>query len=180
MIDLTGKHIFIAGGSRGIGAAAASWAAAAGAAVSVNYLRDEKAAAGVVADVEAAGGRGFAVQADVAEDGAIDRAVDAAARATIHAALDPGGFGRDYGTPGLPHRTGHGIGMDVHEPAYMVRGNRTPLVPGMCFSIEPTICIYGEFGVRLEDIAYMTDQGPRWFTQPCPSVDDPFGTEDPA
>ena len=80
MIDLTGKHIFIAGGSRGIGAAAASWAAAAGAAVSVNYLRDGKAAAGVVADVEAAGGRGFAVQADVAEDGAIDRAVDAAAR----------------------------------------------------------------------------------------------------
>ena len=112
--------------------------------------------------------------------GAPCEAVDAAARATIHAALDPGGFGRDYGTPGLPHRTGHGIGMDVHEESYMVRGNRTPLVPGMCFSIEPTICIYGEFGVRLEDIAYMTDQGPRWFTQPCPSVDDPFGTEDPA
>lgn len=80
MIDLTGKHIFIAGGSRGIGASAASWAAKAGASVSVNYLRDGKAAAGVVADVEAAGGRGFAVQADVAEDGAIDRAVDDAAQ----------------------------------------------------------------------------------------------------
>ena len=49
------------------------------------------------------------------------------------------------------------------------------IAPGMCFSIEPTICIYGEFGVRLEDIVHMTEQGPRWFTQPCPSVEDPFG-----
>jgi len=109
---------------------------------------------------------------DAATPGAPCEAVDAAARSTIHA----GGFGRGYETPGLPHRTGHGIGMDVHEESYMVRGNRTPLVPGMCFSIEPTICIYGEFGVRLEDIAYMTTTGPNWFTQPCPSVDDPFGT----
>jgi Xaa-Pro dipeptidase len=58
----------------------------------------------------------------------------------------------------------------------MVRGNRTRLVPGMCFSVEPTICIYGEFGIRLEDIVQMTEAGPRWFTRPCPSVDDPFGT----
>ncbi len=114
---------------------------------------------------------------DAARLGAPCEAVDAAARAAIHA----GGFGPDYATPGLPHRTGHGIGMDVHEESYMVRGNRTPLVPGMCFSVEPTICIYGEFGVRLEDIVQMTDAGPRWFTQPCPSVDDPFGTlETPA
>ena len=109
---------------------------------------------------------------DAAQVGAPCEAVDDAARGAIHA----GGFGHDYETPGLPHRTGHGIGMDVHEESYMVRGNRTPLVPGMCFSIEPTICIYGEFGIRLEDIAYMTEAGPRWFTQPCPSVDDPFGT----
>ena len=108
---------------------------------------------------------------DAAVLGAPCEAVDAAARGAIHA----GGFGPDYATPGLPHRTGHGIGMDVHEPAYMVRGNRTPLVPGMCFSCEPTICIYGEFGVRLEDIIYMTEAGPRWFTPPCPSVDNPFG-----
>ena len=108
---------------------------------------------------------------DAAQPGAPCEAVDAAARATIHA----GGFGPDYATPGLPHRTGHGIGLDVHEESFMVRGNRTPLLPGMCFSIEPTICIYGEFGVRLEDIVTMTDAGPRWFTEPCPHVDDPFG-----
>ena len=109
---------------------------------------------------------------DAARPGAPCEAVDAAARAAIHA----GGFGPDYATPGLPHRTGHCIGLDVHEATYIVRGNRTPLLPGMCFSIEPTICIYGEFGVRLEDIVAMTDTGPRWLTAPCRSVDDPFGT----
>lgn len=108
---------------------------------------------------------------NAAKLGAPCEAVDAAARGEIAAA----GFGPDYATPGLPHRTGHGIGMDVHEPAFMVRGNRTPIAAGMCFSVEPMICIYGEFGVRLEDIAYMTEAGPRWFTQPCRSVDDPFG-----
>ena len=105
--------------------------------------------------------------------GAPCEAVDAAARGAIAA----GGFGPDYATPGLPHRTGHGIGMDVHEEAFMVRGNRLPMQAGMCFSVEPTICIYGEFGIRLEDIAYLTEAGPRWFTAPCRSVDDPFGVE---
>ncbi len=80
MIDLSGKHIFIAGGSRGIGAATARMAASAGASVSVNYQRSRGAAEAVVADIGAAGGRGFAVQADVAEDGALDRAVDEAAQ----------------------------------------------------------------------------------------------------
>ena len=103
--------------------------------------------------------------------GAPCEAVDAAARGVIVAA----GFGPGYKVPGLPHRTGHGIGMDVHEESFMVRGNNTPIVPGMCFSDEPMICIYGEFGVRLEDIIFMTDHGARWFTQPCPSCDDPFG-----
>lgn len=103
--------------------------------------------------------------------GAPCEALDDAARGVIAA----GGFGPDYATPGLPHRTGHGIGMDVHEEAFMVRGNRLPMQAGMCFSIEPTICIYGEFGVRLEDIAYLTEAGPRWFTEPCRSADDPFG-----
>ncbi len=105
--------------------------------------------------------------------GAPCEAVDIGARSVIEAA----GFGPGYKVPGLPHRTGHGIGMDVHEDAYMVGGNKTPIAPGMCFSIEPTICIYGEFGVRLEDIVFMTEDGPRWFTPPCPSVDDPFDTE---
>jgi Xaa-Pro dipeptidase len=59
----------------------------------------------------------------------------------------------------------------------MVKGNRTPLAPGMCFSVEPMMCIYGEFGVRLEDIAYMAEDGARWFTEPAHSVDDPFGHE---
>jgi Xaa-Pro dipeptidase len=110
---------------------------------------------------------------DAAILGAPCEAVDAGARGVIEAA----GFGPGYKVPGLPHRTGHGIGMDVHEEAFMVRGNKTPLVPGMCFSDEPMICIYGEFGVRLEDIIYMTTAGARWFTQPCHSVDDPFGYE---
>ena len=108
---------------------------------------------------------------DAAVPGATCASLDAAARGVIAAA----GFSADYGTPGLPHRTGHGIGLDVHEEAYIVRGNKTRLVPGMCFSSEPTICIYGEFGVRLEDIVYMTEQGARWFTRPCHTVDDPFG-----
>lgn len=99
--------------------------------------------------------------------------VDAAARAVIEAA----GFGPGYATPGLPHRTGHGIGLDVHEVPYLVKGDKTVLAPGMTFSNEPMICIYGEFGVRLEDHFYMTGNGPRWFTQPAHSVDDPFGYE---
>lgn len=97
--------------------------------------------------------------------------VDKAARAVIGDA----GFSPDYDTPGLPHRTGHGIGLEVHEATYMVRGNMTPMQPGLCFSVEPTICIYGEFGIRLEDCAYMTADGPRWLTPPAHSVDDPFG-----
>ena len=105
--------------------------------------------------------------------GAPCESVDAAARGVIEDA----GFGPGYATPGLPHRTGHGIGLDVHEETYIVKGNRTPLAPGMCFSNEPMICIYGEFGVRLEDHIYMTQSGPNWFTQPCHSVDDPFGYE---
>jgi Xaa-Pro dipeptidase len=62
----------------------------------------------------------------------------------------------------------------VHEDPYIVKGNRTPLAVGMCFSNEPTICIYGEFGVRLEDHIHMTEAGPEWFTKPSPSFDDPL------
>ena len=79
--------------------------------------------------------------------------------------------------PGLPHRTGHGIGLDVHEWPYLVKGDKTVLRPGMTFSNEPTICIYGEFGVRLEDHMVITETGARWFTQPAHSVDDPFGLD---
>lgn len=85
------------------------------------------------------------------------------------------GFCADYALPGLPHRTGHGIGLEVHEGPYLVQGDKTKLTTGMCFSNEPTICIPGEFGVRLEDHFYMTSDGPKWFTQPSKSIDDPFG-----
>jgi Xaa-Pro dipeptidase len=97
--------------------------------------------------------------------------VDDAARAVLAAA----GLGPDYALPGLPHRTGHGIGLDIHEWPYLVRGNDTPLALGMCFSNEPMICVPGAFGVRHEDHFYMTEKGPHWFTQPAHSVDDPFG-----
>ncbi len=85
------------------------------------------------------------------------------------------GYGPAYATPGLSHRTGHGIGMDVHESVNFVHGEATPLAPGMCFSNEPGIYIYDEFGVRLEDCIYMTEDGPAWFTMPPDSLDDPIG-----
>jgi Xaa-Pro dipeptidase len=97
-------------------------------------------------------------------------AVDAAARKVITDA----GFGPDYKVPGLPHRTGHGIGLDGHEWTNFVRGNKTPLAPGMCFSNEPMIAIYGEFGIRLEDCLYVTESGATYFSQPSPSIDKPF------
>ena len=96
--------------------------------------------------------------------------VDAAARKVITDA----GFGPGYKLPGLPHRTGHGIGMDGHEWGNMVKGNKQLLEPGMCFSIEPTISIVGEFGVRFEDCVYMTADGPKWFSQPAKSIQEPF------
>lgn len=92
--------------------------------------------------------------------------VDFAARKVITDA----GFGPNYQLPGLPHRTGHGIGMNGHEWGNMVKGNKQPLQVGMCFSIEPTIAIPGEFGVRHEDCVYMTENGPKWFTQPSEKI----------
>jgi Xaa-Pro aminopeptidase len=105
-----------------------------------------------------------------AQIGAPCSAPDLAAREVITAA----GLGPDYKVPGLPHRTGHGVGLDVHEHPYVVKGNDLPLAPGMCFSIEPMICSYGEFGVRLEDHAYIAEDGPRWFTEPSQSIENPF------
>ena len=88
---------------------------------------------------------------------------------------DSQGYGRDYALPGLSHRTGHGIGMEGHESVNFVRGETTPLQKGMCLSNEPGIYIPGEFGVRIEDCIYMTDTGPRWFTSPPDSIDEPLG-----
>ncbi|MEO6223106.1 MAG: Xaa-Pro peptidase family protein [Vicinamibacterales bacterium] len=97
--------------------------------------------------------------------------VDIAARKVIVDA----GFGPAYKVPGLPHRTGHGIGLEGHEWTNFVLGNKTPLAAGMCFSDEPTIAIYGEFGIRLEDCLYMTERGPKFFTKQSVSIDQPFG-----
>jgi Xaa-Pro dipeptidase len=102
--------------------------------------------------------------------GATCESVDAAARKVISDA----GFGPGYKVPGLPHRTGHGIGMEFHEWTNFVKGNTTKLAPGMCFSDEPMIAIYGEFGIRLEDCLYITPDGPTFFTQPSPAIDQPF------
>ena len=99
------------------------------------------------------------------------RDVDAAARAE----LARHGLSATYDLPGLPHRTGHGIGLDIHEWPYLVGDDDTPLDVGMCFSNEPMICVPGEFGIRLEDHFYMTIAGPRWFTLPSTAIDDPFG-----
>jgi len=93
----------------------------------------------------------------------------------VRAYYESKGYGPGYRTPGLSHRLGHGIGMDGHEPVNFVRGETTPLAPGMCFSNEPGIYIFGEFGVRLEDCLYMTDDGPSLFSSLSPSIDEPFG-----
>ena len=84
------------------------------------------------------------------------------------------GWGPGYKLPGLSHRTGHGIGLDGHEPAYLVHGDATPLQAGMCFSDEPGIYIPGEFGIRLEDCWSMTASGPQLFTPLAKSLDEPI------
>ena len=98
--------------------------------------------------------------------GATCESIDAAARAV----LERGGLGPDYRLPGLPHRTGHGIGLSIHEPAYLVRGDRTVLAPGMCFSDEPMIVVPDQYGVRLEDHFHVTETGAAWFTEPQPAI----------
>lgn len=109
---------------------------------------------------------------DAARIGAPCSSLDDAARAVLarHA------LGPDYTLPGLPHRAGHGLGLQIHENPYIVRGNNTPLAAGMCFSNEPMIVFPGKFGIRLEDHIYMTEDGPRWFTQPSSGPTNPFGT----
>ena len=104
--------------------------------------------------------------------GAPCESVDAAARAVIVAA----GFGPGYKVPGLPHRTGHGIGLEGHEWTNFVKGNKTPLAPGMCFSDEPMIAIPGEFGIRLEDCVYFDENGAHFFTKQSIAIDKPFGS----
>jgi len=104
-----------------------------------------------------------------AKPGVACEAVDAAARKVISDA----GYGPDYNH--FTHRVGHGIGMDGHEWPYLVRGDKLPMAPGMCFSDEPGIYIRGEFGVRLEDIMHITENGVELFTPQSKSLEEPFG-----
>jgi Xaa-Pro dipeptidase len=92
----------------------------------------------------------------------------------VRRAYESWGYGPGYQLPGTPHRTGHGIGMEGHEPVNLVHGETTPLAAGMCFSNEPGIYLPGKFGIRLEDCFHMTATGPKYFTEPPPSIDRPF------
>jgi len=93
----------------------------------------------------------------------------------VRAQYQKGGYGPGYRLPGLSHRTGHGIGLEGHEPVSFVHGEDTLLQPGMCFSNEPGLYAPGKFGIRLEDCIYMTADGPRWFSRPPSSIDAPLG-----
>ena len=83
------------------------------------------------------------------------------------------GYGPRYQLPGLSHRTGHGIGLEGHEPVNLVHGETAVLATGKCFSNEPGLYLPGQFGVRLEDCFHMTAAGPRWFSTPPASLDRP-------
>ena len=115
--------------------------------------------------------RGQQIANAAAKVGAPAGSVDDAVRS----AYESWGYGPGYKLPGLSHRTGHGIGMEGHEPVNLVHGETTPLAPGMCFSNEPGIYLPGKFGIRLEDCFHMTAAGPKWFSVPPRSLEEPIG-----
>ncbi|WP_027343532.1 aminopeptidase P family protein [Hamadaea tsunoensis] len=103
-----------------------------------------------VAEVHAVVRRAQQAAFEAVRPGVPSQEIDRVARAVIRDA----GFGDHF-----IHRTGHGIGMSTHEPPYIVEGEERPLVPGMCFSIEPGVYLSGRFGVRIEDIVTVTETG---------------------
>ena len=113
---------------------------------------------------------GQQIAIDAARVGVPAGAVDDAVRARY----EKWGYGPGYKLPGLSHRTGHGIGLDGHEPVNLAHGEATPLAPGMCFSDEPGIYLPGRFGIRLEDCFHMGEERPVWFSTPAQSLDQPF------
>lgn len=113
--------------------------------------------------------RGQQVALAAAQIGATAGSVDDAVRRYYESI----GYGPGYKLPGLSHRTGHGIGLDGHEPVNLVHGEATRLASGMCFSDEPGLYIPGEFGIRLEDCFHITEAGPHWFSTPPASIDEP-------
>ena len=98
---------------------------------------------------------------EAAQPGVSGEAVDAAARKVIEDA----GYGKQF-----MHRTGHGIGLSTHEPPYINVGNTEPLLPGMCFSVEPGIYLAGKFGVRIENIVTMNSNGARSLNVDAPNA----------
>jgi Xaa-Pro dipeptidase len=114
--------------------------------------------------------RGQEIALETAQVGVACGKVDQAVRAFY----EKEGWGPGYRLPGLSHRTGHGIGMEGHEPAFLVSSDETPLAPGMCFSDEPGIYIPGEFGMRLEDCFHMTETGPKLFSGLAKSLESPI------
>ena len=115
--------------------------------------------------------RGQQIANAAAKIGATAGSVDDAVRR----AYESWGYGPGYKLPGLSHRTGHGIGMEGHEPVNLVHGEATSLAPGMCFSNEPGIYLPGKFGIRLEDCFHMPARGPTWFSVPPKSLEEPIG-----
>lgn len=108
---------------------------------------------------------------EVARPGIEAQEVDAAARKVIVDA----GYGPDYEY--FTHRLGHGMGLDMHEWPYLVKGNTTILEPGMTFSDEPGIYVPDEFGIRLEDDLLITENGAELLTPQSPSLTNPFGPD---